>query len=193
MEVVEDTRGFFQERMDKALERLGMEPSEQTSHYLLELLTRGTHSVIATPDQPIVHQLAAALNETEPREQREKLRETGDAALYTCGFFQEHVQQRGMSVEYYAAMGGRAYSSAASHPGPHRQVFGELAQGFRDFAQVLDEVRETTMLRTPQDIVRLYDRWRRTKSPKLAERLQEEGVFPGEGGMFGGDGGPQLH
>ncbi|MCZ7687217.1 MAG: hypothetical protein M5U28_54170 [Sandaracinaceae bacterium] len=37
-------------------------------------------------------------------------------------------------------------------------------------------------MRTPQDIVKLYDRWRRTRSPRLAERLRAEGVFPtGEG------------
>lgn len=192
MEVVEDTRGFFQERIDAALTRLDIKASEQTSLYLRELLSRGTHSVIATPDQPIVTQLASALDETQPRERRQKLQETGDAALYTCGFFQEHIQGRGMSVDYYATMGGRAYQSAAVLPGPHRSVFGELAERFSGFAQVLDEVRETTMLRTPQDIVRLYDRWRRTKSPRLAERLQEEGVFPGEGALFGSDDGT-LH
>jgi len=60
--------------------------------------------------------------------------------------------------------------------GVFREVYPELAEGFDGYARVLDEVRETTALRTPQDIVRLYDRWRRTRSPLLAERLQAEGT-----------------
>ena len=62
----------------------------------------------------------------------------------------------------------------------------ELAEGFDDFARVLDEVRERTVLRSPQDIVRLYDLWKRTKDPRFAEKLRGQGVFPqkGDSGTF---------
>lgn len=173
-----DTRGFFHERLMSALQRRGVAAAAETELYLLDLLIRGTQFVLATPDQPLVHRLAAALAVDEPRARRERLREAGDSALYTAGFFGEHVQSRGMSVRYYAEMGGRAYRGASDLPGPHVRTFRELAGGFTGFTEVLDEVRESTQLRTPQDIVRLYDRWKRTGNPRLAERLQEEGVFP---------------
>lgn len=175
---VEDTSEFFHERLNAAFQRRSIQATAQTELYLLDLLIRGTQSVLATPDEPLVTRLAAALDADEPRVRRDRLKETGDSALYTAGFFGEHVQARGMSVRYFAQMGGRAYRGASAIPGPHGPTFNELADGFEGFADVLDEVRETTQLRTPQDIVRLYDRWKRTRSPRLAERLQEEGVFP---------------
>jgi hypothetical protein len=107
-----------------------------------------------------------------------------------CGFFGDHLRRRGISRDYVVGLGERAYGEAGdlcgrawrSSDGSLRQVYPELAGRFDVFARVLDEVRETTALRTPQDIVRLYERWRRTKSPTLARRLKEEGVFPQDGG-----------
>ena len=82
-------------------------------------------------------------------------------------------------------MGRRGYASAEDLAvGPEavrRTAYGELAEGFPELVEVLDDVRETTDLKTPQDIVKLYDRWRRTRSPKLAARLREEGVYPAVG------------
>jgi hypothetical protein len=81
-------------------------------------------------------------------------------------------------------MGGGAYENAgvlAIHSASEASriaVYRELARKFVPFAQVLDELRETTALKTPQDIVKLYDKWRRTRSPRLAERLSAEGVHP---------------
>lgn len=185
-----DTRAFFFEMLTTALDRRHVNASEPVVVYLRDLLSDSAHRIHPT-DAPIVSRFAEAIEVDDPREKRDKLRQTGDAALYTCGFFQEHVESRGMSVQYYAAMGGRAYATAASIPGPLRSVLGELAEKFESFADVLDEVRETTTLRTPQDIVKLYDRWRKTNSPRLAERLQREGVFPGAG-MFSDDE-PSVH
>jgi len=42
-----------------------------------------------------------------------------------------------------------------------------------------------TSLRTPQDIVRLYDRWRQGRSVAIAERLAAAGVFPQVEAMLG--------
>ena len=176
-----DMRGFFHERVEAALTRLTIRADAATALYLGELLADSVTGLVT--DEPIAYRLADAIETEEPRLRREKLQKTGDAALYTCGFFQEHIDRRGLSVDYYVAMGGRAYASAAEQPGPHRETLAELAHGFESFAMVLDEVREETTLRTPQDIVRLYDRWQRTRSPKLAARLQREGVFPGEGAL----------
>lgn len=185
-----DTRAFFFEMLTTALDRQRVAASGPVVVYLRDLLSDSAHSIHPS-DAPIVSRLAEAIEAGDPREKRDKLRQTGDAALYTCGFFQEHVESKGMTVSYYAAMGGRAYRAAASMPGPLREVLGELAENFESFADVLDEVRETTTLRTPQDIVKLYDRWRKTQNPRLAERLQREGVFPGAG-VFSDDE-PSIH
>ncbi|MEM9074862.1 MAG: hypothetical protein AAGE52_40570 [Myxococcota bacterium] len=169
-----DVRGYFRHRLRDARERLHLDVTLDTEHYLVDLLAERPQ----VADQPLVQQWARALSTEDPREKLRQLRSTGDAALYTCGFFADHVSERGISADYFVTMGGRAYR-AASELCPHRgHTYGELAEGFRELVVLLDEVREETVLRTPQDIVRLYDKWRRTQSPKLAARLHAAGVFP---------------
>jgi hypothetical protein len=180
-----DLRGWFRERLVEALDRRRLPASEITQVYVVELLSRyATSPEQATLDRPLALQLADAA-EASGTERIRLLRVMGDTALYLTGFFSDHLEHRGVSRAYFVAMGERAYSSAGAlarfspseavrHP-----VYEELAEDFERFVHALDDVRESTSLRTPQDIVKLYDRWRKTRSPRLAERLREEGVFPG--------------
>ena len=179
-----DPGAFFYQHLQTALSRLRVRPSPAAELYLRDLLVRsmlmrGVRP--ATPDRPLVQLMAGAMEVDDARERLRRLREVGDAALYTCGFFGDYVASRGMSPRYYSAMGGRAYRGASALSVEHRGTFVELAEGFDDFARVLDEVRERTVLRSPQDIVRLYDLWKRTKDPRFAKKLRGQGVFPQEG------------
>ena len=186
-----DMSDFFRERLVAALEEQRLSVAETTEYYLVQLLT----SYASRPPQdalgrPLVHRLAEAMETPDTAERFRRFRDLGDCALYVCGFFGDHLRRRGISRDYVVGLGGRAYGEAGdlcgrtwgSADGWLGKVYPELAGRFDAFARVLDEVRETTALRTPQDIVRLYERWRRTKSPTLARRLKEEGVFPQDGG-----------
>ncbi len=171
-----DIRSYFHERVQASLKRFSVSVTSDTERYLVDLLAE--RQCLATPDAPLVQQWAQALEEEDPREKLRRFQTAGDAALYTCGFFANHVQQRGMSADYFVSMGGRCYRSASELSLARRHTFEELAGGFRRLVDVLEEVRESTVLRTPQDIVKLYDTWRRTKSPRVAARLHSAGVFP---------------
>jgi hypothetical protein len=167
---------FFRERLLHALTRRHATISESTEVYLVHLLTGFVHvTEDEALEQPLVQRLAEALETPSTTERFHRFRALGDSALYISGFFAGRLDRRGVSRDYVVAMGGRAYVAAADVGGC---VYEELAESFDLLAQVLDEVRETTSLRTPQDIVRLYERWRRTGSPVLAERLEAAGVFP---------------
>ncbi|MCA9605044.1 MAG: hypothetical protein KC619_05595 [Myxococcales bacterium] len=184
IETSSNVRGWFHERLEASLVRQGIPASPSTRLYLVELLAgfaeRPTEGVLS---RPLVFQLADALESDGP-ERLEKLRSLGDAALYSLGFFEDFFERRGVSRDYVVTMGGRAYSDAWSlaafdpRQAARRDVYGELADGFEDFVEAIDDVRESTVLRTPQDIVRLYEKWKRTKSPRIAARLRSEGVFP---------------
>jgi hypothetical protein len=184
IEMSADVRGWFRERLTSALDRRRLPASETTRVYLVELLAsfaRGASR--ARLGRPLALQLADAA-EAEGPEKIRLLRTMGDTALYVLGFFEDHLERRGITRSYVVAMGGRAYSSAESlaayspSEAARRQVYGELADGFEGYVEAIDDVRESTALRTPQDIVKLYDKWKRTRSPKVAARLQREGVFP---------------
>lgn len=183
-----DLRGWFRARLLEALERRRLPASQTAQVYLVELL----HGFAVDPEtadlaRPLALQLAEAVEATGIERIR-RLRVLGDTALYLAGFFADHLQRRGVSRSYFMSMGERAYSSAGAlsvylpSEAARSPVYSELAEEFEGFVQTLDDVRESTALRTPQDIVKLYDRWRRTRSPRLAERLREEGVFPTESG-----------
>ncbi|HJL16651.1 MAG TPA: hypothetical protein RMH99_13395 [Sandaracinaceae bacterium LLY-WYZ-13_1] len=184
IEMSADVRGWFRERLVAALEERGIPASATTRLYLVELLSSfARDGSRARLGRPLALQLADAV-EAEGPERIRLLRQLGDTALYVLGFFEDHLERRGVSRSYVVAMGGRAYSSAeslAAHSpseAPRRVAYAELADGFEAYVEAIDEVRESTALRTPQDIVKLYDKWKRTGSPRLAKRLQKEGVFP---------------
>lgn len=184
IEMSGDVRGWFHEHLSSALERVAFAVSDTTKVYLLELLARFAESATAAPfEEPLALQLAQA-QESAGIERLRRLRAMGDSALYSAGFFSDHLERRGVTRSYVAAMGGQAYWAAGSlsrlspSEGAWEHVFHELAGRFDVFVDCLDEVRESTSLRTPQDIVKLYDRWLKTGDERLAERLRREGVHP---------------
>jgi hypothetical protein len=187
IETFADLGGWFHEQLDAALTRRGVQAGDGTRAYLADLLAR--MGLEHDPDSlrtPLAIQLAEARAIPTGAERLRRFRALGDDALYLRGFCTEHLEHRGISAAYVATLGEAAYDhagelarrSAARSVG---EVYGELARKFALLAAALDEIRESTALRTPGDVIRLYDRWQKTHSPRLAERLTEEGVFPSLG------------
>ena len=174
-----DVRLYFRERLQTALQEHEVRAAERTEFYLVNLLS----GFALSPAEellvrPLAEHLAKALEAETYQERLKRFRDLGDSALYICGFFADHLEHRKISRDYVVAVGGRAYGEAGTLRPALSDVYGELAEKFDVFARVIYDVREQTALRTPQDIVKLYDRWRKTRSPNLARRLGAEGVFP---------------
>ncbi|MFN7697638.1 MAG: hypothetical protein ACK6CU_04170 [Deltaproteobacteria bacterium] len=185
IEMIGDVRGWFHERLTACLSARGMSLAEETTFYLVELLaSAGVSRKESLCGRPLVWILAEA-TQAEGGERLRLFRTLGDEALYVGGFFAEHLERRGVSEGYVSRLGTQAYETASQLAARHAQeatrvaVYQELAGRFTPLTRVLDDVRESTALRTPQDIVRLYDKWRRTGSPRIAARLSAEGVYPG--------------
>jgi len=173
----EDPRLYFYEALEEALSRLHLKIESWTEFYLVELLTRQITN--PAPQEPLVLQMEAALRTPSAHERFLRYRAMGDSALFLVGFCEEFLTRRGTTRRYVVSMGGHAYRSAASLSADGlSRVYVTLSDGFDDFVQVLDEVREMTSARTQQDIVKLYEKWQRTGSSAAARRLQGTGVFP---------------
>lgn len=184
IETHSDVRVYFRERLVEALRDRRVEAAEATEYYLVNLLAGFAFS---TDDEvlarPLVELLAEATQAERYAERLRRFRDLGDCALYMSGFFADNLERRCISRDYVVALGGHAYLAAESlvQRGSGvalADVYGELASRFEVFSRVLCDVRESTALRTPQDVVKLYERWRRTGSPTLAKRLEAEGVYP---------------
>lgn len=188
IETFVDLRIWFHERLTGCMASRGISARDETTHYLVELLSSAGLGAAGRREslcgRPLVMILAEA-TEAAGLERLRLFRTLGDEALYVAGFFGDHLERRGVSADYVSRLGTQAYGAAGelAERTPQElvraEVYRELAELFAPLTGVLDDVRESTALRTPQDIVRLYDKWRRTGSPRIAARLTAEGVYPG--------------
>ena len=79
-----------------------------------------------------------------PGERRlEAYRRLGDASLFNCGFFSEHLTRRTVGAGYYRQVGQVAYKSLSDlmvskdSGGIFQQIYRELAGRFDGFVEVL--------------------------------------------------------
>jgi hypothetical protein len=187
---------FFLESVEGACRNQRVEASPSAQAYvagLLEDFVRpdANAALRETLERPLTLVLDEAM-QTSPTERFEKLKGLGDGTLYVSGFFGESLERRGVDDEFVASIGGFAYRSAAGMlRGPQTtgsaivDIFAELAARFAAFVQVLAEIAETTSFapRTPSSTLRLYEKWLRTGSDRLARELAAQGVTPLKPGL----------
>jgi hypothetical protein len=180
---------FFRDEVDRAFRNKGLAPGTLTEHYVVQLLA--TYAAQPIEERPLALKMLEATS-APPRERRTQLREIGDTSLYVSGFWAESLANKVVDVDYYIGLGGSAYGELARGGtgwtgDPFVDVFHELAANFVCFVEVLMIIsRRTTRVASNEDIVRLYQRWQRTKSHWAAARLASLGVVPPRG-----DGRPQ--
>src|SRR5262245_42872701 len=148
---------FFKELVDGALAHQRLNAGELTAYYVVNLLA-GFLQRPASDDQPLAMRLARAL-ESGGMEQRASLREIGDLSLFVSGFFSDSLRNKLVDVDYYIAIGGSAYTALSRFDSDTLSpVFGELADKFVGFVDVLSEVSERTSCASNADLLRLYER-----------------------------------
>ncbi|HXH07042.1 MAG TPA: hypothetical protein VNI83_10675 [Vicinamibacterales bacterium] len=173
---------YFKQLVDGALSRQRLKAGEMTAFYLVNLLCGFVRLDEGAPapfdDRPLALLLGQAL-EREGSEQRARLRTIGDLSLFISGFFSDSLRRRIVDVDYYVAMGEYAYGSLSrTEAGAFAEIFGELAEKFCGFMDVLAEVSEQSALTSTTDLLRLYERWLRTGSRRSGQRLIEQGIVP---------------
>lgn len=186
---------FFDEAVGTALKAQKVETTEGAKRYLVALLIDFAHPDPLAEDalaRPFTFLLDEALN-SAGIERFQRLRTLGDGVLYTAGFFRDHIETRGVSVGYVVGVGTTAYESAGAmlrHPENEgaTDIFAELARKFPRFVEVLAEVSEMALAeqaRGERGLVKLYERWLRTGSARLAAELGARGIAPirGQGGV----------
>lgn len=177
---------FFKEQVEAAMVRQHVQTSEWTAYYLVQLLagyvSAGRQAGFAA-DEPLGIRLARSLQAEGPQ-QREGLREVGDASLFVAGFFADSLNRRLVDIDYYVALGGFAYSRlAAADADAFSDVFGEMAEKFVPLVDVLSDISERAALSTNRDLLRLYERWLRTGSPRKGTLLIQQGIIPQRGSL----------
>jgi hypothetical protein len=109
--------------------------------------------------------------------QRDGLKAVGDSSLFISGFFSDSLNRRLVDIDYYIQLGVQAYGSLARCGGETlSDVFDELAARFPVFVDVLGEISERTALTSNSDLLRLYEKWLRTRSRRSGDLLTSRGI-----------------
>lgn len=186
--------GFFLEVVEDAIKARRVEATGGATSYLVALLadyTRPAGRAEEAMDRPLSFLLDEALHAQLPAERFDRLRALGDGALYTCGFFGESFEARGVDTGYVIGIGATAYGAASAMLRLPRDedeeridVFGELAQKFASFVDVLADVADCTVAQgvaSSRGLLKMYERWLKTGSDRLAQALSANGVVPMRG------------
>lgn len=176
----ESAMEYFKEQVDRALAHQHLAANELTAYYIVRLLAGFVRRADDRPDDegPLALQLAHAL-EAGGMRQRSSLKQIGDLSLFTSGFFADSFRRRLVDVDYYVSIGGFAYNALSRfETDTLSPVFAELGEKFLGFVDVLNEVSERSGCGTNADLLRLYERWLKTGSPRSGQLLVERGVVP---------------
>jgi hypothetical protein len=187
---------FFAEAVNDAMRSRGVQASDGARSYVVGLLSdlaKPGSPIERTLERPLTLLLDEALHTPDLGERFERLRTLGDGVLYSSGFFADHFEARGVDSSYVIGIGRTAYDSASSLmvTGPEPlDIFKELSQHFARFVEVIGEVANATVARgvaTSKGLIKLYERWLKTRSEKLGEALASHGFVtagPGRGGVL---------
>ncbi len=171
---------YFKELVETAMEHQHVAVCDLTSFYLVNLLTGFVpfDRSASGNDEPLGIRLARAL-QTGGSRQRNGLREVGDLSLFISGFFADSLNRGLVDIDYYIQLGECAYASLARHGDPALgDVFDELAGKFSACVDILGEVSERSALTSNSDVLRLYEKWLRTRSRRSGDLLAERGIVP---------------
>ncbi|MCB1739358.1 MAG: hypothetical protein KDK91_03250 [Gammaproteobacteria bacterium] len=185
-----DIHAFFHKQLDEALSNQRLDTTPEAVSYVVDLLARfsrtdqlfqrssGSYGL-----KPLALHYAEAVQSSTTQEREDALRKLGDVALFISGLFAQSLSRKLVDVDYYIAMGGGAYSCLANGAARRGReavgaVFAELAQKFPGFVEALAEIGDATHLASDKDLLRSYEIWLRTGSPRAARLLGRAGILP---------------
>ena len=186
----ESLQNYFHDCLYNSLHKHNVQATDYTIIYLANLLINFTRTENFIDEnegrsalKPLALHYSEALNSTTNRERNIALRRLGDIALFICGLFSDSLKTKAIDIDYYAAMGGTAYSHLSesqntNESGPvFKEVFHELSSKFIDFADVLSELNENQG-QSNKNLLRTYEIWIKTGSKKARKLLLDSGIQP---------------
>lgn len=180
---------YFKDALEKASQDLDVEISQLAQFYLVDLLSRYAHAApLQEPewgerDKSFAQALLESYGVSSGKRAR-ILRQIGDTTLFVSGFFSDSFQRRLVDIDYYAAIGSTAYRSLESLLAARivdwgfEGVFQELSEKFLRLVDLLAEIGNTSGRQHAGGILRIYERWLKTKSPRDRRLLRQMGIMP---------------
>ena len=176
-------RSYFSEELARASENQSIDIDDDVAAYLTHLLADYSNPAQlfdrteeGVELKPLALHYLSALQADTKEGRHLALRRLGDIALFISGLFPSSLNRKVMDIDYYVAMGGSAYSHL--HDVLNLPVFADLAERFVSFVDLLAEIAENSSLSTNQNVMRDYEIWLHTGSPRLLNKLKRQGIVP---------------
>ena len=186
---VSSLREFFRDAFHAESERQHLGIDEQAEAYVVNLLTmfsRADALYEPTPEglriKPLARMLADALDAPSETARHRGLQRLGDVSLFIAGFFARSFARKLIDVDYHIAMGGNAYGSLAdtmqrsSSGRCVAPIYAQLAEKFQRLVDALNEISDAARRYSHADVLRLYEIWLKTGSPRARTLLRGLGV-----------------
>jgi hypothetical protein len=185
---VANLREYFHDALQGALAHQHVAVEDQTEQYVVNLLTLFSrseqlyeHSASGVRIKPLVQMLSEALEAPTLQERERGLQRLGDVSLFIAGFFAHSFARKLVDIDYHIAMGGGAYGTLAGGLCRGRRqvlgrVFAELAAKFLPLVDALGEISDAARRYTQADVLRLYELWLKTGSPRARGLLRKLGI-----------------
>jgi hypothetical protein len=195
LQLASDLGSYFTSEVATAAKKQGLKMSEHACSYLALILLKfsqteqllvdnNSDEVSPSKTFPTLAKLWMDSLQSNPTEQFFKMQHLGDVALFTTGFFADRLDRRNIDMDYYFAMGENAYQRAGhlretlAHES-RINVYFELAEHFSKCSEVFAELADTALLRSEKDILKLYEKWLKTRNFRISRMLGEVGVITG--------------
>jgi len=188
---VRNLRDYFRTSVDDVIAKQGVEVDPHTTYYVVNLLTLFARSEEFYEDdgetygvKPLALMLADATDEDNVEQRAFTLQRIGDVSLFISGFFIESLAAKAVDIDYYVYMGESAYGSLSEEVrGTFRgnafgEVYKELANKFQILIDVLNEVRDSALHGSDINLLRTYEIWLKTGSPRAEKLLRDQGIVP---------------
>ena len=179
----------FKEAVEDARNRLDVEISENTEFYVVDLLSRYmdastlSEQAIGNTTQTFAELYLKSHGETYGKRAL-ILKYIGDTTLFLTGYFSDSFERSLVDIDYYANLGRSSYRDLLDLVAARviqwklDEVFDELSAKYIDLMDVIAEVAASDGPRHAGGLLRLYERWLRTKSRRDEELLRQKGVIP---------------
>ena len=181
---------YFREIVNIAVENLHVHADEEAIFYIVNLLSEFlkvdnlyTDIDPNADEEPLTVLLERALNSNQ-NEQIQRFKYLGDFSLFISGFFSDSLYKRLVSLDFYKIIGCTSYNQLATimkskvQSKTFWELYHELAENFSIFVDILSEVSDKSFSHTNKDILKVYERWLKTKSLRDEKILKKEGIFP---------------
>lgn len=179
VELFVSPEGYFQELVSKGLYDRKVQTHPIVETYLVNLLKQYLDAKALFEAEATLAEMYLHAQNAEPSIKMEKFKKLGDRALYISGFFGDSLSRKTVDVDYYANIGGAAYThlAHATREDALAQVYKTFSARFIEFVDVLTYISQHSFVKSDESILRLYDRYQKTGSELAKEKLVEMGVL----------------